>query len=317
MTGYGENMRGARAIKSHLLHATGWIYPEIIIFDVTHRCTSRCVGCNFREPEPGELSTSRWIELAREARELGYREIVLTGGEPLAHPEITYLLPALSRELPVALMTNGLAIRKHAGLVRDHAARVFVSWDAASESTYERIRGVRGLAAVREGVRALGGHHAHARVTVWAENVGELGALMEGAREAGFTELSLLAADTTSGGFGVRGDARGTPPRAEQLASLRAFLERVRDDPFVVMTDYAKARLLTLSEGRMEAPRCSAPWTSGVVDPTGGWHHCFFLRSSENVSAGLQAAMRAARSERRHLDVASNSQCARCVCWRG
>lgn len=309
-------MHGARAIGSHLLRATGFMRPEVVIFDVTHRCTSRCAGCAFRDADPDELPVSRWVELAREARALGFHEIVLTGGEPLAHPEAETLLPALARELPVSLMTNGLALRKHAALVRSHAARVFVSWDAATDATYERIRGVRGLAAVREGVRALRGHHVHARVTVWAENVEELGAIRDAAREAGCTELSLLAADTSSGGFGERGEDRGTAPRPDQVPQLRAFLASVRDDPFVVMSDYAKERLLLLSAGRTEPARCSAPWTSGVVDPTGRWRHCFFLESSADASEGLRVAMRAARPERRRLDIADNPVCAKCVCWR-
>jgi MoaA/NifB/PqqE/SkfB family radical SAM enzyme len=260
---------------------------------------------------------TRWVELAREARALGFDEIVLTGGEPLAHPDIGALLPALARELPVSLITNGLALRKHAELVRAHAARVFVSWDAATEETYERLRGVRGLTAVREGVRALGGHHAHARVTVWAENIRELGAIRDAAREAGCTEMSLLAADTSSGGFGERGSERGRPPGPDQVALLGEFLATVRDDPFVVMSAYAKERLVLLSEGRTAAARCSAPWTSGVVDPTGRWRHCFFLESSAGTADGVRAAMRAARPERRELDIASNPVCARCVCWRG
>ncbi|MDP2316585.1 MAG: radical SAM protein [Pseudomonadota bacterium] len=309
-------MLGARAIRSHLLRATGLMHPEVVVFDVTHRCTSRCAGCAFRDAEDGELPAARWAALAREARKVGFREIVLTGGEPLAHPDIATILPDLARELPVSLMTNGLALRKHAALVREHTTRVFVSWDAASDDVYERIRGVRGLTAVRDGVRALAGHHAHARVTVWAENAAELASIREAARGAGCTEMSLLAADTSSAGFGEREEQRGTPPRADQLPLIQAFLESVRGDPFVVMSEYSRARLLLLASGRQQAPRCSAPWTSGVVDPTGHWRHCFFLESSADVQAGLGHAMRAARRERRGIDVAANPVCARCVCWR-
>lgn len=309
-------MLGARTLRSRLLKATGLMHPEVVIFDVTHRCTSRCAGCAFREPEQGELPAGRWLELAREARRLGFREIMLTGGEPLAHPDIGTLLPGLARELPVSLMTNGLVLRRHAALVRTHTSQVFVSWDAASDAVYERIRGVRGLEAVREGVRALEGHHAHARVTVWAENIPELTALRQATQAAGCTEMSLLAADTSSAGFGERDDVRGTPPRPEQVAELRTVLDLVHDDPFVVMSEYSRERLVLLTAGLSAAPRCTAPWTSGVVDPTGRWRHCFFLASHADVGAGLKVAARNARGERRALDVGSNPVCARCVCWR-
>lgn len=310
-------MLAARRVGSLLLQATGLMRPEVVVFDLTHRCNSRCAGCSFREPEVGELAPKRWLALAREAGQLGFKEIVLTGGEPLSHPEISTILPGLACELPVALMTNGLALRKHAALVRQHAARVFVSWDAATDDVYEQIRGVRGLSAVREGVHALSGHHAHARVTVWAENIEQLPAIVAMARDAGCSELSLLAADTSSSGFGERGMDRGTRPRAEQLPALKAFLDDVAGDPFVVMSPYARDRVLHLSAGRAESPQCTAPWTSGVVDPTGKWRHCFFLPSEADVHEGLRGAMRAARTERREILVATNPVCGKCVCWRG
>jgi MoaA/NifB/PqqE/SkfB family radical SAM enzyme len=289
----------------------------VIVFDVTHRCTSRCVGCAFREPEEGELPVEQWAALAGEARQLGFREIVLTGGEPLAHPEIARLLPALAEQLPVSLMTNGLALRRHAALVRAHASGVFVSLDGATDDTYQRVRGVRGLAAVREGVRALDGVYRHARVTVWAENVDQLPEIVRMAREDGFSEMSFLACDTTSGGFGERGDERGTPPRPDQIDALRRFFAGMRGDRFVAMSDYAIERLLRLSAGERETARCLAPWTSGVVDPVGNWRHCYFLPTGATTADGLRGAMRKSRPERRALRLETEPACASCVCWRG
>jgi len=310
-------MLAARSVRSRLLRATGLVHPEVIIFDVTHRCNSRCVGCAYREPEANELPWPRWVGLAKEARELGFRELMLTGGEPLAHPDIALLLPALAQHLPVSLITNGLALAKHADLVRRTTTHTFVSWDAASEEGYERIRGVRGFGAVRSGVRALAGHHAHARVTVWAENVRELHAIRLAAEAAGFAEMSLLAADTTSGGFGPRLESRGTPPQPSDIPALAAFLESVRADPFVVMSDHARERLLLLASGGQGNPRCNAPWNSGVVDPTGAWRHCFFLPTAAHTREGLRGTLRTTRPERLALHPATNPTCARCVCWRG
>lgn len=309
-------MNPARAIRSGALRATGLMRPDVLILDVTHRCTSRCAGCAFREAEPGELPVSRWLALAAEAKELGFRELLLTGGEPLAHPDLDRLLPGLAAALPVVLMTNGLALRKHAALVRAHTREVYVSWDAADDDTYARLRGVRGLAAVRDGVRALEGHPSHARVTVWAENVDQLDPIRDSARAVGFGAMSLLAADTSSGGFGERTGDRGTPPRPDQLPALADFFARAAVDPFVQMSAFARDRVLRLSRGEATAPPCLAPWTSGVVDPTGRWRHCFFLPSSADTADGLRAAMRTARPERRALRVEREPTCARCVCWR-
>lgn len=310
-------MFGVRSVGSHVLQLTGFVVPEVLVFDITHRCTSRCGGCAFREPEPGELPVTRWVELATEGRELGFTELMVTGGEPLAHPDIEALLPALRAVLPISLITNGLALRRHAALVRAHVDKVFVSWDAASEATYERIRGVRGLSAVQAGVDALRGRFVHARVTTWRDTVPELLDVRHMAEDAGCTELSLLAPDTTSGGFGERTELHNVPAGPAELPALRSFFARVEGEPFVAMSPYAKARVLRLAAGEGSAPACTAPWRSGVVDPTGRWRHCFFLESSADVRHGLRAALRASRPERRALDVGNNPVCARCVCWRG
>lgn len=223
-------MLGARVLRSRLLGATGLMRPEVVIFDITHRCTSRCVGCAFREPEPDELPTSTWIDLAREARDIGFREIMLTGGEPLAHPEISRLLPGIARALPVSLITNGLALAKHSRLVETTPRA------SSSRGTPRRMRSMSdprspGLAAVRSGVKLLVGHPVHARVTVWAENVRSLREVRGAAQEAGCSEMSLLACDTGSEGFGAREEVRGVPPRAEDLPYLASFLDSTRGDP--------------------------------------------------------------------------------------
>lgn len=43
---------------------------------------------------------------------------MVTGGEPLLHPDISSLLPALGALMPVSLISNGLALGRHASLDR-------------------------------------------------------------------------------------------------------------------------------------------------------------------------------------------------------
>jgi MoaA/NifB/PqqE/SkfB family radical SAM enzyme len=309
-------LRLARRALGATLRASGGFRPEVIVFDITHACDSRCGGCAFREAEPTELAADRWAALAREARALGFGEIMLTGGEPTRHPAFGEVLAAAAAELPVSLVSNGLALEKHAEVVRAHASRVYVSYDAADEDTYRAIRGVRGLRAVDAGVRALAGRYVHARVTTWATNAGQLDAIVDRARALGFTELSLLAADTTSTGFGERGAVAGAV-RPDQVDALRAFAVRHRDDRFVAMSREAWERWLALCAGESRGLRCLAPWTSGVVDPGGRWRHCFFLSSAQDTSSGIAAAVAGAGTERDAIDPQRHPVCARCVCWRG
>lgn len=92
-----------RRLLGSALQATGRLRPELLVLDVTHACNRSCGGCGFRDPEPGELTTERWVALAREGAALGSREIMVTGAEPLLRPDISALLPALGALLPVSL----------------------------------------------------------------------------------------------------------------------------------------------------------------------------------------------------------------------
>jgi MoaA/NifB/PqqE/SkfB family radical SAM enzyme len=308
-----------RRIHGRLLQATGAFHPEVIVFDVTHACNSKCVGCDFRSPEPGELSTEAWEDLARQAARRGFRELVVTGGEPLLRPDVAELLPRLAAHLPVSLNTNGLLLdRKHA-LVAASVRRLYVSYDGADDDTYQAIRGVRGLAVLDRGIAKLRDRlYAHARVTIWEQNAEQLERIADRARDAGFTALSFLAPDVTSAGFGDRHEMRGRAPRSDQLAGVERSLERLRRHPLLEQSDEALDRVLHLvRRDAPRSPRCLAPWTSAVVGPTGTLHPCFFLAGTDPVGGDLAGAIRRGAGFRRSLDTESNPTCQRCVCWRG
>ena len=60
---------------------------SVLVLELTHGCNSRCLGCDHRGPAGGEtLDALRCGALAREARSMGARQVLLTGGEPLLRP---------------------------------------------------------------------------------------------------------------------------------------------------------------------------------------------------------------------------------------
>jgi pyrroloquinoline quinone biosynthesis protein E len=88
--------------------------PLALIAELTHRCPLHCVYCsNPREltGRANELSTDSWTRVFREAAELGVMQLDLTGGEPLARPDLAQLIQsARSAGLYVNLITSGLPL---------------------------------------------------------------------------------------------------------------------------------------------------------------------------------------------------------------
>ena len=306
-----------RLLRSYL-RATGQFSPEVLLFDLTHRCNSRCQGCGFREAEPGELSAIRWVELAQEGKELGFSELQLTGGEPLLHPEISELLPKLSAVLPVSVITNGLLLARYRDLLKIHVQALYISWDGWDAESYARVRGVRGFEVIKKGISELRGKVSlHARVTVWGQSVGRLGEIAGSARDAGFDRVSFLAPDLESEGFGDRSGMLGAVvPGAEQVPELLKELESLASLPYLGQSRASLMRVGSLVSGARQAPFCVAPWTAGLVGPSGQWRRCFFLGSPENVDSGLKMAIQNDKSGR-GFRPEENPVCQRCVCWRG
>jgi pyrroloquinoline quinone biosynthesis protein E len=88
--------------------------PLALIAELTHRCPLHCVYCS--NPleltrRDNELSTDVWTRVFREAAELGVLQADLTGGEPLARPDLGQLVRAArGAGLYVSLITSGLPL---------------------------------------------------------------------------------------------------------------------------------------------------------------------------------------------------------------
>jgi pyrroloquinoline quinone biosynthesis protein E len=88
--------------------------PLALIAEVTHSCPLHCVYCSNPielTTRRSELSTDTWVRIFQQAADLGVLQVHLTGGEPLARPDIVELAAAARRcELYVNLITSGIGM---------------------------------------------------------------------------------------------------------------------------------------------------------------------------------------------------------------
>lgn len=144
------------------------VHPLRYLFlEITQRCNLACRHCGSdcgRHARPGELSTDEWVEVIDQVgRDFDPRRlaVVLTGGEPLVHPELDRILEALQRNrLPWGLVTNGwlLSEARIDGLRRRGLRTVTVSLDGLREQ-HDWLRGRAGAFE-----RAVAGMQRLARV---------------------------------------------------------------------------------------------------------------------------------------------------------
>jgi MoaA/NifB/PqqE/SkfB family radical SAM enzyme len=290
---------------------------------------------------PDALSVHDVERLLVDLRALGTRRIVLSGGEPLMHPDLFGLCaPLRGAGIGLTLLSSGLLLEPFAARIAATFDDVVVSLDGPAQ-VHDRIRGVpgafarlsRGVAALRE---AAPSPFVSGRCTVQRANLGHLRETVAAARSIGLSRISFLAADTTSAAF-ARSEA--TPgagpspvaPDADGLAALEAELDRLEAELAAdfrsgfVAESPAKLReriavhFRALVEGSPFPPsRCNAPWVSAVVEADGSVRPCFFHaaygRSPDGSGLAELVNGVGAVSFRASLDVASDPTCVRCTC---
>ena len=123
--------------------------PLALIAELTHRCPLHCVYCS--NPlelahRADELPTETWTRVFNEAAQSGVLQADLTGGEPLARPDIVELVRAARvAGLYVNLITSGMPLDESrlAQLVDAGLDHFQLSFQGAREETANEISGTK------------------------------------------------------------------------------------------------------------------------------------------------------------------------------
>ena len=123
--------------------------PLALVAELTHRCPLHCVYCSNPlelQSRSTELSTEVWSRVFKEAAAAGVLQADLTGGEPLARPDIVDLVRhTRAVGLYVSLITSGLPLdqAKLDALVQAGLDHFQLSFQGAREETSNDISGTK------------------------------------------------------------------------------------------------------------------------------------------------------------------------------
>jgi sulfatase maturation enzyme AslB (radical SAM superfamily) len=130
-----------------------WLYTN---FDCNLHCDYCCVRSSPTAPRR-ELGLARVQRIAREAAELGVKEIFVTGGEPFLLKDIGEILVSCAAAAPTTVLTNGMLftgrrVESLRELPRDRIV-LQVSLDSATPELHDLHRGPGTWARTREGIQ--------------------------------------------------------------------------------------------------------------------------------------------------------------------
>src|ERR1700730_724322 len=276
--------------------------PLVTLY-LTERCNSRCVTCDYWRTGHADVSLDSVTRLLPSLAQLQTRLVLISGGEPLIHPEWAEIAQTLrAGGLQLWLLTSGLSLAKHARRVAQLFNSVTVSLDGTDRATYAAIRGLDAFDKVCEGIQACAaaGAPVGVRVTVQRSNYEQLPRFVSLARELGAREVSFLAVDVANPhAFGRTDDfTRNLALQPEDLPVLEQILGVMERDlaacfqsGFIAESPRKLRQLLhdfaAVSGAAAAYPpvRCNAPEFSAVIGVKGDVQPCFFISGPAGAPA--------------------------------
>ncbi|MEP6644044.1 MAG: pyrroloquinoline quinone biosynthesis protein PqqE [Acidobacteriaceae bacterium] len=123
--------------------------PLALIAELTHRCPLHCVYCSNpieMQKASSEISTEDWVRVFKEAAGLGVLHVHLTGGEPLARPDLQELIAsAHGTGLYTNLITSGIGLseKRLDALVEAGLEHIQLSFQDSQSAGASEISGTR------------------------------------------------------------------------------------------------------------------------------------------------------------------------------
>jgi MoaA/NifB/PqqE/SkfB family radical SAM enzyme len=145
----------AEAIESGRLPGRVWLYSN-------YHCNLTCSYClteSAPDVEKRRLGRERMVELAREAADLGFSELGVTGGEPFIEPDMPETAARLAQILPVVVLTNGTLFTtrrlQRLAPLGELDVRLQISLDSSDPVANDVMRGPNNFAKVVDAIPRL------------------------------------------------------------------------------------------------------------------------------------------------------------------
>jgi MoaA/NifB/PqqE/SkfB family radical SAM enzyme len=190
------------AIEDGRLGPRLWLYAN-------YHCNLACSYC-LTESAPGvprrELSAEAMRRAAREGRELGFRGVGITGGEPFLRRDLPALAAELADVLPVLVLTNATLFEGNRidrlDPLRGADARLQISLDAATPIANDPMRGPGNFERVVRAIPRLLGRGIGVRVatTLYGQDDAELAAVERFVAELGVAPEDHVVRPTVARG---------------------------------------------------------------------------------------------------------------------
>ncbi len=305
-------------------------------------CNCRCVMCDIWKGNHNvkQLEESDISKMLDSFRKLNTKEIVMSGGEALMHPNFFRFCGIIkTRKIKITLLSTGLLLKKYASEILANVDEVIVSLDG-SRDIHDKIRNIpNAFEKLKEGVQELKELNPEFRVTarsvIQKENYLDFPNIVDAAKDIGLDQISFLTADVTTDAFN-----RAELWEEKKVSEIKLSIEEVKKLKEIIESliishsvDFERKFIAESPDkirrfynyyaafyGLSDFPKisCNAPWVSTVIEADGTVRPCFFHKKIGNIHENdLMEILNSDESIlfRKNLDMNTDSICKKCVCY--
>ena len=313
----------------------------IVILMPHSSCNCRCVMCDIwkANQQLRQLDESDIRGLLKTFKKYQTRQVVMSGGEALLNPNFFRFCELLKTErIKITLLSTGLTVQKHAGLLVNAVDDIIVSLDG-DETLHDTIRNIPGaFKKLANGIRSIRAINPDFRITgrsvIHRLNFRRWKEIIYTAREIGLNSISFLPADVSSTAFNR--ETVWTADRQQEIVLKEneleemkmitcSILEECRDEfqnGFIAESPQKFQKIYyyyAAYYGLNPFPykKCNAPWVSTVIEADGTVRPCFFHKAYGNIKSGSLDTIINSESAiefRKKLDMDHDETCLKCVC---
>ncbi|GIK59866.1 MAG: radical SAM protein [Ignavibacteriota bacterium] len=287
-----------------------------------------------------QLEESDISKMLDSFRKLNTKEIVMSGGEALMHPNFFRFCGIIkTRKIKITLLSTGLLLKKYASEILANVDEVIVSLDG-SRDIHDKIRNIpNAFEKLKEGVQELKELNPEFRVTarsvIQKENYLDFPNIVDAAKDIGLDQISFLTADVTTDAFN-----RAELWEEKKVSEIKLSIEEVKKLKEIIESliishsvDFERKFIAESPDkirrfynyyaafyGLSDFPKisCNAPWVSTVIEADGTVRPCFFHKKIGNIHENdLMEILNSDESIlfRKNLDMNTDSICKKCVCY--
>ena len=314
----------------------------IVILMPHSTCNCRCAMCDIWKDNHNlkQLREDDIIDLLETFRKFDTRQVVMSGGEALLHPNFFRFCEILKKEsIKVTLLSTGITLKKHAPQLIDWVNDIIVSLDG-DEKIHNKIRNIPdAFNKLKEGVQVLKSLKHDFKITgrsvIHRLNFQNWHSIIDSAKDIGLDQISFLPADVSSHAFNR--EVLWSDARQHEIMLDKKDLPGLKNVIGKMLKNYSKefeTRFIAESPRKIEMiynyyaafyginefpyKKCNAPWVSTVIEADGTVRPCFFHESLGNIHYDqLDKILNsdAAIEFRKDLDIDKHDICKKCVCY--